>query len=89
MDQGTEFLGAFKEYCNVFNPGFSRAISVRNPRANGSVERQNRTLSKMIRGFCNSDCKSTWSAHIPSLQIAYNAAVNATGYSPAYLMFAR
>ena len=54
---------------------------------NGSAERFNRTLLKML-GTLNPEQKADWKHHVAPLVQAYNATKNdATGYSPHFLMF--
>ena len=54
---------------------------------NGSAERFDRTLLKML-GTLNPEQEADWKHHVTPLVQAYNATKNeATGYSPHFLMF--
>ncbi len=60
-----------------------------NPRANGIVERSNKTLMESISYYCNKKQKN-WDTLIPFAIFAYNSTRNATtGYSPYYLLYGR
>ena len=49
-DQGQEFSGEFSAYLKAHGI-LHRRISTRNPRANGQIERYNRTIEAMLRKF--------------------------------------
>ena len=57
------------------------------PMGNGSAERFNRTLLRML-GTLEESQKSDWKSHVSPLVHAYNCTKNeATGYAPHFLMF--
>ena len=49
-DQGQEFSGEFSAYLKAHGI-LHRRISTQNPRANGQIERYNRTIEVMLRKF--------------------------------------
>lgn len=54
---------------------------------NGSAERFNQTLIKMLSTL-SEEQKSDWKSHVAPLVHAYNATKSdPTGYTPHYLMF--
>jgi hypothetical protein len=55
------------------------------PQTDGQTEVMNKTLKTMLRAFIDNK-QSNWDQLLPSLEFAYNNAVNAsTGYSPFFL----
>jgi len=55
------------------------------PQTDGQTEVMNKTLKTMLRAFVDNK-QSNWDQLLPSLEFAYNNAVNAsTGYSPFFL----
>ena len=57
------------------------------PQTNGQCEHFNATLVNIL-GTLPEKRKSTWREHVPTLVHAYNCTrINATGFSPYYLMF--
>ena len=60
-----------------------------NPRSDGMVERQNRTILQMLSGYVN-EKHDNWSDHLPFLMMAYRAAKHeTTGCSPNLVLFGR
>ena len=86
-DQGRNFESkVIKEFCKIANIKKSRTTPY-HPEGNGSVERFNQTLLKMLSSLEDNE-KLDWKSYVPSLVHAYNATKNdATGYSPHFLMF--
>ena len=86
-DQGRNFESkVIKELCRLAGTAKSRTTPY-HPMGNGSVERQNQTLLKML-GTLDPDKKCDWKSYVGPLVQAYNATrSDATGYSPHYLMF--
>lgn len=85
-DQGTAFTAReFKDYCNdhaikhVFN-------AVATPRANGQVERLNRTILASLTAYMGEEQKG-WDRHLPKVQLGINSTVSqGTGKSPLELL---
>lgn len=88
VDGGREFLGEYKNYCDMFNiqvhsiaPGVSRA--------NGQIERVMATLKNgliMIKNFET----PKWHTALESLQLAFNCTVHrTTGVAPLMLLTRR
>ena len=88
-DQGQQFEShIIQELCKLLNIKKSRTTPY-HPMGNGTTERFNRTLLKML-GTLENDMKSDWKSHIPALVHAYNSMPQeTTGYSPYFLMFGR
>lgn len=86
-DQGRNFESkVIKELCKLANVQKTRTTPY-HPMGNGSAERFNQTLLKML-GTLEEDKKADWKSYVAPLVQAYNATKNeATGYSPHYLMF--
>ncbi len=59
------------------------------PQKNGPVERQNRTLTNLLRSICSSK-QDDWDEQLPTAMGAHNATKSATtGFSPSLLWFGR
>ena len=88
-DQGANFVGkVIRELCLLLGVEKSRTTSY-HPQGNGSCERFNRTLIRML-GTLPADKKRAWPKHIGMLVLAYNATPHdSTGFSPHYLLFGR
>lgn len=86
-DQGRNFESrVIKELCALANVKKTRTTPY-HPMCNGSVERFNQTLLKML-GTLEEDKKADWKTHVGPLVQAYNSTKSdATGYSPHFLMF--
>ena len=88
-DQGKNFdCELIKELCKLANVRKTRT-SPYSPAGNGSAERFNRTLLKML-GTLENDKKPDWKTYIGPLVQVYNSTKHdSTGYSPHYLFFGR
>ena len=88
-DQGAQFEGKIiQELCNIMDIRKSRTTPY-HPMGNGTTEKFNRTLLKML-GTLENEKKVDWKNHIPTLIHAYNCMPHdTTGFSPHYLMFGR
>ena len=86
-DQGRNFeSNVIKELCKIADVRKTRTTPY-HPMGNGSAERFNRTLLRML-GTLEESQKTDWKSHVGPLVHAYNATKNeATGYSPHYLLF--
>lgn len=88
-DQGSAFESQlFKELCTLFQMKKTRT-SARHPRANGQVERFNRSLLKMVRAYLVGE-QNTWDENLGCLAGAYNSTPHeATKMSPNLLVLGR
>lgn len=86
-DQGRNFESkVVRELCKLLGIKKTRTTPYQ-PMGNGSVERFNQTLLKML-GTLEHDQKADWKSHVAPLVQAYNATKSdATGFSPRMLMF--
>ena len=88
-DQGREFenklFGTLEKFCGLIK---SRTTPY-HPQTNGTVERMNSTLLKMLRVLPEAD-KTKWHLSVNQVLFAYNATKHdSTGFSPYYLLFGR
>lgn len=86
-DRGLSFTSRyFREFCTTYKIRHTlNAVAV--PRANGQVERVNRTVLDAIRTSINET--SSWDAAIPDIVSGINHTVNdTTKFSPYELMYA-
>ena len=88
-DQGAAFESrVFQELCRTLEIKKTRS-SARNPKGNGQVERNNRTLLKMIKAFLKGE-QSDWDQHLGCLAGAYRATPHeATRLSPNMMTLGR
>ena len=88
-DQGANYISQiFKELCRMLDIRKTRC-SPRNPRANGQVERFNRTLIRMIKAYLVDEGEN-WDKHLGCLAGAYRATVHeSTGFTPNMLFLGR
>lgn len=86
-DQGRNFESkVIKELCKLLGIKKTRTTPY-HPMGNGSVERFNQTLLKML-GTLEHDQKADWKSHVAPLVQAYNATKSdATGFSAHVLTF--
>ena len=86
-DQGRNFMSrVIKELCKIAGTTKTRTTPY-HPMGNGSCERFNQSLLKML-GTLEVDQKAEWNIYVGPLVQAYNATrSDATGFSPHYLMF--
>ena len=88
-DQGREFenkiFASLEGYCGVAK---SRTTPY-HPQTNGTVERMNSTLLKMLRTLPE-DKKKNWHLYVDKVLFAYNSTRHdSTGFSPHFLLFGR
>jgi hypothetical protein len=88
-DQGTEFTNdLLKRLNDRLNIGH-RITTPYYPKANGQVERFNRTLKNCIAIYAENNV-GTWPEFLESVTWSYNSSLNPViGFSPYYLMFGR
>ena len=87
-DLGSEFMAEiFQELCRKLGIE-TRQASRQNPKANGMVERANRSILDYIRKFI--DTNQRWDELLPTLKYALNTAPHAVKhYSPFHIAFVR
>lgn len=62
--------------------------AVATPRANGQVERYNRTLLDALTARCANVDEKKWDVHVPDIQLSLNNTINkGVGKSPAQVLF--
>lgn len=89
-DHGKAFTSRnFKKFSN--DKQFRHTLNaIACPRANGQVERTNRTILNALRAVDPSEASSNWANSLPDVIWGINNTVNdTTGYKPYDLMFAR
>ncbi|XP_028173660.1 uncharacterized protein LOC114362443 [Ostrinia furnacalis] len=89
-DRGTSFTSRkFKSF--VDGHGIKHIMnSVATPRANGQVERYNRTILSALGAMTHDKGAETWDEYIPDIQIGINTSVHAvTKKTPTELLFGR
>lgn len=87
-DRGSCFTSSkFKEFTEQLNiKHILNAVST--PRANGQVERFNRTISDALSTKCHGKTENTWDEYIGDIQLGINTTINkTTGKSPSQLLF--
>ena len=78
----------FMETCKGFRTEF-KPVAVKQPQANGMVERVNRTLIHVATVMCNGE-GDKWAQHVQSIEYAMNTRVSSvTLYSPYELVYGR
>lgn len=88
-DQGREFESrVFRECCRLLGIHKTRTTPLR-PQSDGMVERFNATIVHQLAKYCSED-QHDWDVWVPYMLMAYRSAEHeATGFSPAKLMFGR
>ncbi len=85
-DRGTEFHNSVADQiAKLWN---CRRVSTtpRNPRSDGQVENQMRTMKDMLQSYI-ADNQSDWDEYLPLVAQAYNNTINdATGFTPYFLL---
>lgn len=87
-DRGSCFTSAkFKEFTDKLNiKHILNAVAT--PRANGQVERFNRTILDALSTKCHGKNENTWDEHVGDIQLGINTTINkSTGKSPSELLF--
>lgn len=87
-DRGSCFTSAkFKEFIEKLHiKHILNAVAT--PRANGQVERFNRTISDALSTKCHGETENSWDEYIGDIQLGINSTVNkTTGNTPSQLLF--
>lgn len=87
-DQGTSFTSAeFKQF--IVSIGSKHVLNaVATPRANGQIERYNRTILNSLASMNHDRNEADWDLNLPKLQWSLNNTLNkAIGKSPAEVVF--
>lgn len=87
-DQGTSFTSAeFKKY--IKSIGAKHVLNaVATPRANGQIERYNRTILSSLASMNHSINEADWDLSLPKLQLSLNNTINkGIGKAPAEVVF--
>lgn len=87
-DRGTSFTStSFRSFIKTM--GVQHILNaVATPRANGQVERFNRTILDALATKTNSKDDRGWDEHVPDIQIGLNTTIHkTTGKSPSELLF--
>jgi hypothetical protein len=84
-DRDTRFTSRFWQELHKLLDVKLALSTAYHPQTDGQTEVMNKTLKTMLRAFIDNK-QSNWDQLLPSLEFAYNNAVNAsTGYSPFFL----
>lgn len=89
-DQGTSFTsGAFKSF--VESIGIKHILNaVATPRANGQVERYNRTILAALGAMNHNKPNGVWDENLPEIQLGINTTIHSTTKkTPTELLFGR
>lgn len=89
-DQGTSFTGKrFREF--ISSMGIKHVFNaVATPRANGQVERYNRTILAALGAMTHDKPKNMWDEYLPDIQLGINTTIHAiTNKTPTELLFGR
>ncbi|CAK1551548.1 unnamed protein product [Leptosia nina] len=89
-DQGTSFTSnTFKKY--IKSTGIKHVLNaVSTPRANGQVERYNRTILAALGAMNHNKPNGVWDEHLPDIQLGINTTIHATTKkTPTELLFGR
>jgi len=88
-DQGPDFMSKlFTEMCKLLEIE-KLCCTPYQPRANGLVERANKTIQSMLKAFVN-EIRDDWDDYLPYVQFAFLSTVqSSTGYSPSQLFLGR
>lgn len=87
-DRGTSFTSSsFRSF--IKSMGVQHILNaVATPRANGQVERFNRTILDALATKTNNKDDRSWDEHVPDIQIGLNTTIHkTTGKSPSELLF--
>lgn len=86
-DNGAEFKGSFEALLEQHEI-IHKHSSPRHPKANGLVERANKSISQICRTMIQEERHEDWDDALPHAVRAYNTSIHdITGYSPYFLLF--
>lgn len=89
-DRGTSFTSKeFESY--IQNVGVKHVLNaVATPRANGQIERYNRSILSSLTALCHGNDDRHWDKHVPDVQWSLNNTINqSTGKSPMEIIMGR
>ncbi len=85
-DRGTEFHNSVANQLAALWGCRRISTTPRNPRSDGQVENQMRTMKDMLQAYIKEN-QSDWDEHLPLVAQAYNNTVNdATGFTPYFML---
>jgi len=88
-DRGRDFISRlFMTVCGNLFIDF-KPVAVKQPQANGMVERVNKTVLHIIQAFCNGD-KTKWAPYVRETEYAVNTRISSvTRFTPYELVYGR
>ena len=88
-DQGTEFTAHLVQQLMTLTGSRHIKTTPANPRANGQVENQNRTLRDTLSAYVSKH-QTDWDDYLALVAFDYRTTINsATGYTPFFLLYGR
>ena len=89
-DRGSTFTSeAFQDFTKELGVQMLLTASYR-PQSNGTIERANGTLKRMLKACLEEDSDREWDELLPWVLYAYRTSVHSsTGFSPFFLLFGR
>ena len=88
-DRGTEFHNIMAKQLAELWGVRKIATTPKNPRSDGQVENQMRTVKDMLASYIKKN-QNDWDEYLPLVSQAYNSVCNdATGFTPYFLMYGR
>ena len=88
-DNGTQFVSEETRNYLINKKIIPKTTSIYNPKANGRIERANKTIKKMISHFVNKK-HNNWHEILPYVVFAYNVSYHeSTKFSPFNLVYGR
>ena len=85
-DRGTEFHNSVASQLSALWGCRKITTTARNPRSDGQIENQMRTIKDMLQSYIESS-QEDWDEHLPLVAQSYNNTINsATGFTPYFMM---